>query len=137
MHFQWILLRLIRTPDKEYKSRRPLGVRINEVILYLFLAKLLYLVIYLSAGPVISKSMGKGSQSTRKIARKLNTNSNPVSHMTIYRYLKNCISAAAFKEEKIHRLSEKTSKTSQFFQEISKLEGRRLEKSSLVRRAFL
>ena len=27
--------RLIRTPDKEYKSRRSLGVRINEVLYYL------------------------------------------------------------------------------------------------------
>ena len=60
---------------------------------------------------VISKSMGKGRQSTRKIARRLNTDSNPVSYMTIYRYLKNCIGASAFKRQKIPRLSAKTSKT--------------------------
>ena len=46
-------------------------------------------------------------QSTRKIARRLNTDSNPVSHMTIYRYLKNCIGASAFKRQKIPRLSAK------------------------------
>ena len=51
--------------------------------------------------------MGKGRQSTRKIARRLNTDSNPVSHMTIYRYFKNCIGASAFKRQKIPRLSAK------------------------------
>ena len=34
------VLRLIRTPDKEYKSPRSLGVRVNESRLYLVLLSL-------------------------------------------------------------------------------------------------
>ena len=33
------VLRLIRTPDKEYKSPRSLGVRVNESRLYIYIYK--------------------------------------------------------------------------------------------------
>ena len=38
------ILRIIRTPDKEYKSRGSLGVRINEVPLYMVVKSMIFLV---------------------------------------------------------------------------------------------
>ena len=54
---------------------------------------------------VISKSLGKQRKSTRKIAQKLKNKGTPVSHMTIYRHLKDTIGATAFKRQKIPHLS--------------------------------
>ena len=77
---------------------------------------------------VISKSMGKGRQSTRNIARRLNTDSNPVFHMTIYRYLKNCRRFSVQEAKNPSFICKKHPRPTQFCQETSKLEGRRLEK---------
>ena len=41
------VLRLIRTPDKEYKSPRSLGVRVNESRLYIYIS---YIYIYRGVG---------------------------------------------------------------------------------------
>ena len=41
------VFRLIRTPDKEYKSPRSLGVRVNESRLYIYI----YIYIYIYTVP--------------------------------------------------------------------------------------
>ena len=56
---------------------------------------------------IISKTLTKKRQSTRKIAKRLNSSSDTVSHMTVYRYLTNSIGASAFKRQKTPRLSAK------------------------------
>ena len=43
------VLRLIRTPDKEYKSPRSLGVRVNESRLYIYI----YIYIYININRVL------------------------------------------------------------------------------------
>ena len=50
---------------------------------------------------IISKTLTIRRQSTRKIAKNLNTSSDPVSHMTVYRYLIDYIGASVFKRQKI------------------------------------
>ena len=42
MVFQWILLRLIRTPDKANKFRPSVGVRVNEVLLCILYCVFIY-----------------------------------------------------------------------------------------------
>ena len=56
---------------------------------------------------VISKSLGKIRQSTRKIATKLKQKGYSISKSTVHRYLKEMIGATAYKRPKIPKLTEK------------------------------
>ena len=56
---------------------------------------------------VISKSLGKIRQSTRKIATKLKQKGYVISKSTVHRYLKDTIGATAYKRPKIPKLIEK------------------------------
>ena len=56
---------------------------------------------------VISKSLGKIRQSTRKIATKLKQKGYGISKSTVHRYLKETIGATAYKRPKIPKLTEK------------------------------
>ncbi|KAI6652432.1 hypothetical protein LOD99_7446 [Oopsacas minuta] len=56
---------------------------------------------------VISKSLGKIRQFTRKIAIKLKRKGYGISESTVHRYLKETIGATAYKRHKIPKLTEK------------------------------
>ncbi|KAI6648155.1 hypothetical protein LOD99_11964 [Oopsacas minuta] len=56
---------------------------------------------------VISKSLGKCRQSTRKLAQKLKNRGNPVSHVCVYRHLTEFVDVGSFKRQEIPRLSQK------------------------------
>ncbi|KAI6661742.1 Transposase-like [Oopsacas minuta] len=56
---------------------------------------------------VISKSLGKCRQSTRKLAQRLKNRGNPVSHMCVYRHLTESVGVRSFKRQEIPRLSQK------------------------------
>ena len=60
---------------------------------------------------IIPKTLTKRRQSTRKVAVRLNTSGDPVSHMTVYRYLKDSIGAKAFIRPKKPVYRHRTSKT--------------------------
>ena len=55
---------------------------------------------------VISKSLGKIRQSTRKIATKLKQKRYSISKSSVHCYLKETIGATAYKRPKIHKLTE-------------------------------
>ena len=56
---------------------------------------------------MISKSLGKRGKSTRKLARIVSDRGYPISHSTVYRYLRNSLVVRSFKRPKIPRLSAK------------------------------
>lgn len=59
---------------------------------------------------VLSKSLTKKRQSTRKLARRLTANGHPMTHMTVHNYLVKNLGARAFKRRKIPRPSEENRK---------------------------
>ena len=55
---------------------------------------------------VISKSLTKKRQSTRKLAERLSRNGHKMSHTTVHNYLTKNLGAKAFKRRKIPKLTE-------------------------------
>ncbi|KAI6655733.1 hypothetical protein LOD99_1875 [Oopsacas minuta] len=56
---------------------------------------------------VISKSLGKCRQSSRKLAQKLKNRGNAVAHMCVHRHLTESVGVRSFKRQEIPRLSQK------------------------------
>ena len=69
---------------------------------------------------MISKSLGKRGKSTRKLARIVSNRGYPISHSTVYRYLRDSLGVRSFKRPKIARLTAKMKENRLKFAEFRK-----------------
>lgn len=80
---------------------------------------------------VVSKSLTKKRQSTRKLAERLTRHGHAMSHTTVHNYLTQKLGVRSFKRCKIPKLTEEAA---QILQGVAQLDSRRLEEDNMERR---